>query len=338
MSVAVVGLGLVTPFADTPTEHVFFLRAGVPAPPPSPFRLRTDGSPLYVSYCRWLGAAAPIEQRLTQLGTDALREALRPIGSKGPKAERRVMLCLPTERPGVAGDTLDAVASSVAAMHGEVQRFSDDAGAFRALRAAQAALQSGEASLVLVAATDSFVALQALDERVVHPPSPWGLDPPAPSEGAAAVALMQPHEARRLDVPILGHLVAAATARGASNDDNDLPVDGAAMSVVLRDLATSVPAWSAFGPFRVDLLRHDDWQLASARLTTRFAPRSTFACLESQVGRLGAASGLANLVYGLASHRHRAAPALEASAAPFYAWAISPDGARGAALLSVREP
>ena len=75
MSVAVVGTGLVTPFGDTPTEHAFFLRASVPAPPPSPFRLRSDESTLHARYCRWLGAAAPVGQRLLRMVDLVLRDA-----------------------------------------------------------------------------------------------------------------------------------------------------------------------------------------------------------------------------------------------------------------------
>jgi hypothetical protein len=338
MSAAIVGLGLVTPFADTPTEHVFFLRASVPAPPPSPFRLRADGSALHVYYCRWLGAGMPIAQRLTQLTTDAIRQASGPIGAAYGKGERQIVLCLPRERAGVPGTALEAVCSAVAGNHGGAQQFHDDAGAFGALRQALAVLRKGTARVVVVAAADSFVALDALDEHVLHPPSEWDLPPTAPSEGAAAIALMEAHEARRNGVPILAYLGGASTARGESNDDNDEPVDGSAMTVALRALPPAEPVGSVFGPFKVDLLRQDEWRLAVARLAKLFDSRCTFTCLESLVGRLGAASGLASLVYGVALHRHRAAPTVEASAAPFYTWAVSPDGTRGTALVSAREP
>lgn len=337
MSMAVVGMGLVTPFADTPIEHVFFLRAGVPGPPPSPFRLRADGTSVHVRYCRWLGAVAPVEQRLARLLGEATGDALRPAASV-TRAERHLMLCLAKPRVGLGPDALETVSESAEAEHASFHAFSGDAGAFAALRDADALLRRGEARLVVVAAVDSFVALDALDHVVRHPPSEWDLPAPPPSEGAAALALMQAHEARRIGAPILGTLAGAATATGAANDDNDAPVDGAGMTVVLRDLPAERQAATAFGPFQVDLLRRDEWSLASARLAERFASGCVFSCLESRVGRLGAASGLANLVYGLAVHRHRAAATAEASDAPFYAWAMSPDGTRGAALLRAGAP
>ena len=336
MSVAIVGAGLVTPFGDTPTEHAFFLRASVPAPPPSPFRLRSDGSALHVRYCRGIGAAAPIERRLTRMVDHAVRNAMQPCASLHEKGAAIVMLCVPKERPGVSEETLRLLGAG-SASHGTVRHFSGDAGAFAALREAPDMLQRGSARVVVVVAVDSFIAIDALDQQVLHAPSEWNLDPPAPSEGAAAIVLAQAPEARRDAVAILGSLEAAAVVLGRSNDDNDEPVDGSAMTAVLRELPTQAPAVAAYGPYKVDMLRQDEWHLATARNTERFATGCRFACLESHVGRLGAASGLANLVYGLAVHRHRAGPALEPSDAPFYAWAVSPDGTRGAAVLAARE-
>jgi hypothetical protein len=110
------------------------------------------------------------------------------------------------------------------------------------------------------------------------------------------------------------------------------------MSVALRELPSSPKVLSAFGPWKVDTLRHDEWATAAARLRTRFDSESDFVCLESRVGRLGAASGLANLVYGLAVHTHSVRDRTESASAPFLAWAISSDGTRGVALASTRLP
>jgi hypothetical protein len=337
MSLAIVGAGLITPFGETPTEHAFFLRASVPAPPPSPFRLREDDSALHTHYCRWIGAAAAVDQRLLRMVNQAVRDALRPCGALGDPGGVHLLLCASNERPGLTEETLSKVLAGLAS-RGTVHRYSGDAGVFAALREAPSLLRSRGARVVVAAAVDSFVCIDALDEHVLHSPSEWDLDPPAPSEGAAAIALVEPHEARRGAVPILGHVDGAAVAVGQSNDDNQELVDGSAMTTVLRQLPAPAPVGSAFGPFKVNLLRQAEWHLASARNAERFARECRFSCFESHVGRLGAASGLANLVYGLAVHRHRAAETVAASDAPFFAWAISPDGTRGAAVLGAREP
>lgn len=336
MSVAIVGTGLVTPSGDTPTEHAFFLRASVPAPPPSPFQLRRDGSTLHVRYCRRVGAAVAVEQRLVRMAEQAIRDALRPCGVLAEKGAVLVLLCLSKERPGVTEETLGRVCAALA-RHGAVRRFSGDAGAFEALREASALLRGRHTRVVVVAAVDTFISIDALDEYVLRSPSEWDLDAPAPSEGAAAVALAASDEARRNTVAVVGTVEGAAIAPGRSNDDNGEPVDGSAMTAVLRELPGRTPARGAFGPFKVDLLRQDEWHLAAARNSERFGRECRFTCLESHVGRLGAAAGMANLVYGLAVHKHRTGPTLEAAGAPFYAWAISPDGTRGAALVRAGE-
>jgi len=337
MSLAIVGTGLVTPFGDTPTEHAFFLRASVPAPPPSPFRLRSDESTLHVRYCRWMGASASIAERLLRMGDLVARDAMSTCAAVRDGGDVQVMLTVPKDRPGVTGAVLDELSKGLA-QHGTVQRFAGDAGAFEALRRAGVAVRKREARVIIVAAVDSFVDLEALDELVLRTPSEWNLDAPVPSEGAAAVALMDADDARNARIAVLGEVQGASVARGQSNDDNDEVVDGSAMTVVLRSLPTRAPAMSAFGPLKVDLLRQDEWHLATARTADRFAPGCTFACLESRVGRLGAASGLANLVYGLVLQMHRAGPSVEASSAPFYAWAVSADGTRGAAVVVPRGP
>jgi hypothetical protein len=335
MSLAVVGAGLITPFGETPTEHAFYLRASVPAPPPSPYRLREDDSALHMHYCRWLGAAAAVDQRLLRMVDRAIRDALQPCDALRDQGGVHVLLCVSKERPGLTEESLTKVLAGLAG-HGMVHRFSGDAGVFSALREAPSLLR--KARVVVAAAVDSFVSIDALDEHALHSPSEWDLAPPPPSEGAAAIVLVEPHEARRGAVPILGQVDGAAVALGQSNDDNQELVDGSAMTAVLRQLPAPAPAGSAFGPFKVNLLRQDEWHLASARNAERFARECRFTCLESHVGRLGAASGLANLVYGLAVHRHRTAVTTAASDAPFFAWAISPDGTRGAAVLGAREP
>jgi hypothetical protein len=181
---------------------------------------------------------------------------------------------------------------------------------------------------------DSFVSPEALDEVTKLGPSPWSMTHPTPSEGAAAIALMNAPDARRLGIDILGTLVGAHATLGRSHDNNREPVDGGAMSIAIRQLPYSEPVRSAFGPWKVDSLRHHEWALATCRLSALFRD-AEFVCLESHIGRVGAASGLANLVYGLAMLRHGALGG-ELRTAPFLAWAISPNGTRGVARATTR--
>jgi hypothetical protein len=148
---------------------------------------------------------------------------------------------------------------------------------------------------------------------------------------------MEAHVARRHGLAILGSVAGASVAAGAATDDNDAPVDGRAMALAIRALPAGERVRAAFGPWKADRLRQDEWQLASAIARERFAQPASFVCFEASAGRLGAASGLANLVYGLSALRLGALEDRDASNAPMFAWAISPDGTRGVALASGRE-
>jgi hypothetical protein len=331
-SQTIVGMGLVTPFGNSPSEHAFFLRAGVPAPPASPFETR-DGKRVDAAFCRWMGARVPIEERLALLGERALEASLGPFAKK---AETYIFLCTSMPRPGL-DPSATARLLRYASSHGEVHRFYGDAGALAALREVPYALDAG-ARVVAVLAVDSLITLGALADRFKNPPSHWDFDPPIPSEGAAAIAFMKPDEARRRDAPICGALLGAATLAGKAHDDNDEAIDGVALTTAMKQVPDKPRASSCFGPWKVDLLRRDDWQLAAARCSERFTQKTEFHCIESKVGRLCAASGLANAAWGVATLRHAATDNAEAAKAPCYVWAISPDGTRGVALLSGGRP
>jgi hypothetical protein len=118
---------------------------------------------------------------------------------------------------------------------------------------------------------------------------------------------------------------------GQGNDDDEVSVDGVAMTALLRGLPAGVTQL-VVGQSYVDDLRTRDFQLASARVARRFAGDVTNETLERSTGRLGAAAGVAQLAYGVAVVRHGTLRGLRPDAT-FLAWAISRDGLRGAALV-----
>jgi hypothetical protein len=88
-----------------------------------------------------------------------------------------------------------------------------------------------------------------------------------------------------------------------------------------------------FGPDRVDSLRKLEWHAASARNGARFDPACAMLTPETEMGRVGAAAGLVNLVQGLAMLRHGTVlrEIIPPASRTACAWAISPDGTRGIA-------
>lgn len=125
------------------------------------------------------------------------------------------------------------------------------------------------------------------------------------------------------------------------------------MTALLRRVAPQRPLYAA-GQDGYGALRMEDFHRAAARLADRFWD-CQHDCLEAWIGAVGACSGAASLVYGLELMRLGATPSIEPTymagrepppprppcpnpeREPFLAWAISPDGTRGAASAAMGE-
>jgi len=328
MRLAIVGMGMVSPAGMTPRDHVFFIRAGVVPPTPSPF-VAASGEPIEVRYCPWIGARASVESRLARMTQIAIFEAMSGWEASDPKIA--VLLCMARPRPGLQTEHA-AISSAVAkqAHATDVVQCWGDAGAFAALRKAEELLSDRNGPLgVLIVAADTLISTEAIAQRVLHPPSPWN-EPARPASEAAAAVLVTSSAGVTRTRPV-GFVHGAAIAAGTSNDDNDDVVDGTAMTTAVHSIPGVAGIARALGQERLDALRWREWNIAAARLASRFTSDVSFETLEREVGRLGAASGLMSLAYGFAVAQHAAIP-IAAREAPFLAWAISPDGTRGVAL------
>jgi hypothetical protein len=331
VSLAVLGTGLVSPFGLTAAEHAFFLRAHVPEPPPAPFE-DAEGAAVDAYHCDWIDLDASFADRALALARAALGEALE--GEPAASSGRSLLLCAPAPRPGASAADLDALAVALAdtlAAGTPPARFEGEAGAFAALVEAEARLAVRSVEEVVLVAVDSLVSVAALLDARARPPSPWAAREPLPSEAAAVLRLGRASRGARA----LGTLLSSAVRAGSSSDHDDEPVDGDAMTELLGELAPARVRY-AFGQAEVGALRQREWAIATARLADRFRGSLEWPSVELEIGRVGAAAGAACLVYGLAALRHDAVGDETASATeraePFVAWAISPDGTRGAAL------
>jgi hypothetical protein len=338
LDLAVIGIGLISPAAATSRENVFFLRAGATLPSPSPF-LNGDDESIPVGYCPWIQPFEDLERRLVALAANAVEESAAPLHALKSRGELRVapFACLPSAGSGLADEALARVAAEPVKGLGSapVDRAAGAAGVFRALREAADRLRQGAADMALVFAVDSWMSAPALAARRLRPPNPWLPSRPEPAEGAAAMLITTARTSARLGLRPLGHIRDSRATAGSSNDQNDDVVDGAAMTSLLYTLSPGSPIRWVYGQSGVDLLRSREWNWAVARMADRFHPEYFDACLEAEVGDIGAAAGLANLVYGFASLRHGAAPAASDPQTPFAAWAVSADGTRGVALCEV---
>lgn len=345
---AIVGAGLVSPLGVTPEEHAFHLRAEVAAAAPGGL-VDEEGEPIRASYCPWLGAEAPLTARLASLSMTALRTAREPLaGSSFVSATGRIRAALSVitgalrsaSGAGLTDADRMAVETEIADAFDPPRagRGIGEASVFATLASLGDRLSRGAEQAAVIVAVDSFLTLPALAEHQRNYRSPWAADLPRASEGAACVVLMLPETARRERLPILATIHHAATLKGESNDDNEAVIDGVALTNLLRAAPVSNGLFRAsFGPHAGDSLRRRDWEMAAARLPDRVDSTCEPVCLEGTIGNVGAASGLASLVFGVAMHRHGTWPAPRASDGVFLAWAVSPDGTRGIATATVGE-
>jgi hypothetical protein len=337
MILAIVGTGIVSKAGLTPREHAFVLSAGVAPSTASPFLL-PSGESLPVSYCPWIGARMSMGDRLLTMAEAALEDALKPLREASAGERWPLLVCSDLERSCLSEAERIRVSCALAAMvpAGNIGRFQGAAGCFAALCEAKSLIDRG-CGAVVIAALDSHIGADVLALSALHPHSPWVRQPPPPGEGAAALVVMDLSAATDAAVEVLGVIHYASTRKGASNDDNDVPVDGAAMTALVRSAPLCcAPARLIFGQSATDPLRQAEWELAVARDPARFHPEYDLRSLEKEIGRVGAAAGAMNLVYGLAVARYRTTDMPLCDHDPFFAWAISRDGTRGLAAVSVK--
>jgi hypothetical protein len=324
----VVGIGLISPVGACARDHAFFVRAGATLPWPSPF-VHVDGRICEVRYCPWVEGLDDVPERLVALGVAAAEQALEGLEESQRQAVT-LCVCLPRAGGALTDSVLEEVAGRIAAgvRLTAGPRLAGAAGPFEAL--AQAREQQWPATLIV--GVDSHASAAALAAREQCLPSPFAATPLPPGEGAGALLVIDPQQTGDWQVPAVGEILFSGCVAGEASDENDLPVDGAAMTEIIQGLPASGPIGSSFGQGRVDELRLREWSYAVARAAERFDPQCLDVSLEADTGATGAATGAINLAYAIACQRHETLPTRSLAPAPFVAWAISRDGIRGLAL------
>lgn len=325
----ILGTGLVTPLGLGVAEHAFYARASVAAPPPAAFETR-EGVRIEALHCGFLGASLAMGERLSRLAEIALHQTLAAWSLAGGASGVALAFVAPSRAgidPAAVAAACDRAAKRVNAT--VVQTWTGAAGAFAALAQARAWLDGGEIPAVLVLAVDSYISIEALSDFLEREDSVFCPQTKPPAEGAAALLLTTRERARAFGLEGAS-VLATGTALGQGNDDDDAILDGRALTSLVESLPVA-RIDLATGQELVDDLRTRDWFLAYARTGKKFVDPATLVTLEEETGRLGAAAGLAALVFGVGQLRHHIHPGC-APDATLLAWAISPDGTRGVAL------
>lgn len=343
----VVGLGLVSAGGRCAAEHVFLIRAGLVEPTPSPFRDAESDTPIPARYFQPLGARAPLRERVLALALRAAGEALAQ--APAPLVHPPVLLLI-TRPTGLSFSEQDRdwVERALLSRFGfsAVERFEGASGVFQALdRAGRGGNEAGQSSAFCLVAADSRINIAGAAQALRRSGVPW-LPREAPlGEAGAALLVVAPEQLENLQRTgerlqrrdQLGRVLAVGDALGEPSDQNDLPIDGQALVAVVRGLGERGSVAAVYGPLESERLRRNEWGLAQPRLHELLAPPHVTADIEAKIGQVGASSGAVHLVYGLSVLAHGAAEPRAPRGASFWAWSISEQGHRGAALVQGAE-
>lgn len=340
LPLVVLGTGLVSPLGITPRDHAFLIRGRLNPTIPSPY-VDAQGDAVAAWYCRWLGAALSVSERMDRLAFTALASAAQASLDRF-EAGWDVVIVVEAERPGLTDEAIIRVRSAAKTLFaGKQARYSVErsgaAGCQQALVHLAERLSSGESQVGCVLGVDSFICREAIavDRR---PPVIWESRQVELSEAAAALLVTTEQRVPKGQKPI-GRLLYNAALHGSPCDLNDEIVDGVALTYLLShlpDVGGALPA--VFGPRASDPLRLRDWALASARKPRLFCSPWAMHDLETAIGRIGAASGVAHLVHGLTCLRHGTADPSLTKHVTALGWAISRDGLRGVTLFQGGTP
>lgn len=315
MAIGIAEISLVSPLGLSPSEHVFFMRAEV-APHSNGAFTNRDGEPLAIHDCPWIPAARPWASRIRLLA----KQALARVGPSSP--ETPILLVAPPDATDGEADLERFLALSG---HKVVRARSGSAAYVSALQEAPDILKR-EAEVVVLA-VDSLLSQRSIESWLEVRYSAFTRNPLPPSEGAAAMRLVQ--GARP---PLAGKVHALAAGRSDATDENDLPTDGSALTRVFAECSLPARVPLVVGPRDVDPLRMRDFHIAAARHHARL-DRAEMPSLEGRIGLFGSAAGLMSAVFAVAWLRHGLPLPDAGDRRVALSWARSSDGSVGAVLV-----
>jgi 3-oxoacyl-[acyl-carrier-protein] synthase-1 len=342
-AIYIVGAGAQTPVGRSVLAAAAAVRCGISAYAEHPFMIDKNGEPMVVAMADWLEETLPLEDRIATLATDAVREALHPLGTQLTTLCRNMSVHFalaaenlpdPAQRDRVLGRLLAASGLPAGLKAGTIA--SGHAGGFLALENAVRDLRDGRTGLCLVGGADSWLdpeRLEAVDfaGRLHSVNNSWGF---TPGEGAGCCLLTTGAFARASGLVPLAELMAVATAEETKLMGTKTVCLGegltAAFQGVLpasRDLGRTVD--HCYCDFNGETYRAEEYGFAICRTRDGFDDPGSFTAAAECWGDVGAASGPLALALPLAAWARD-----YAKGAVNLAWSSSATGPlRGAALL-----
>jgi 3-oxoacyl-[acyl-carrier-protein] synthase-1 len=289
-----------------------------------------------------MGEPAALTPRLVALARGALADAAGrlPIAASGAVT---VLLGVPSPRPGLPEDAVEAVVASIRAdleaggLRPRIETFAlDQAAGISALARAVALVAERPSEPCLVGGVDSYLSAGTLAwlhgrEQLKSGGNRWGF---VPGEAAAFAVIASPSLVSARGLSPAAWVLSAATAREEVTPCGSVPLLGKGLSAALAGALVAL-----VGDARVDEVvcdlngerwRGDEAGFALARASRRFVDPGRMTAPALSFGDVGAASGA--LWLAVAAH---AGARGYARGPRVLVWTSAEGGARAAALLDV---
>lgn len=294
------GFGARTPVGKTAFASAAAVRAAISMFNDHPYMIDKAGDPMVVAMDAFLPADMGGPGRFLELGLSAAEEAFEVLSGKKGRPQPVILIGLPRQRVGLPAD-LD-----LEIVRGFQERFPeacvevvqcDHSGGMMAIEEGWRRIGNGAASLCLVGGVDSYLEPEALEwldaeDQLHSQTNSWGF---IPGEGAGFCLLCSERTAHQYSLPVLGEILAAATAKETNLIKTESVCLGEGLTDALRKAATGLPPGSRIDNTICDLngepYRGNEWGYTLVRVGEHFVDPTDFMTPADCWGDVGAASG-----------------------------------------------
>jgi 3-oxoacyl-[acyl-carrier-protein] synthase-1 len=321
------------------------VRAGLSSFSEHPYMKDREGDPMIIVRDALLPVDLGVSDRLPELASTAAQECLSPLARGAPQLPRvSAFLGLPPQRPGLSEMVIEQIVRQIERAIRVFYPLSSiraiargHASGLMALQEGLREIDEGKTDFCLVGGGDSYLEPETLEwleecEQLHSPENAWGF---VPGEGAGFVLLASPEAVRRYGLEVLGHPLAAATAREENLIKTDSVCLGRGLTEALRAAFAHLTPQAlkldqVFCDMNGEPYRADEYAFTVVRTSERFESAGDFLAPADCWGDVGAATG--PLLVGLAIAAARKG---YAKGPHSLLWASSEGGERSAAIVKI---
>lgn len=344
-SVTVAGVGARTPVGLCADACGAAVRAGLSRISLHPFMVDKTGDPLRIARDGALEVSLPLRDRMVQMGSSAIEEALAPLVAHG-RAKVSMYVALPEERPGFSTSDAQWVmqgltrTAAAACDLGRILSFPrGHAGAALAIELAAREIESRAVQWVLVGGVDSYLECDTIDwldreRQLLNEENRLGF---LPGEGAGFVLLCGAGLSRTIGVHPLASILGIGTATEAKRIKTDAICLGEGLTEAIRRATAPLrppeqKITTTWCDINGERYRSEEFMYVPLRHWAPFVDANAYEAPADCWGDVGAASIPLYVTLSVVSARRCWAKGRYA-----LAWAGSEGGTRGAITLELPE-